>query len=136
MPAAAVHAVGYSHYSHDELRLLAKWTEEGRQPSEIAELLGRDVSSVARRVRRLSVGAAPPKVGRPAALTAAQIERLLVLANEMTEDADCKYQVTAGILKKAMRLKCSEKTILRALHDEGVWFRPFREKPHPHGGGR
>ena len=62
-------------------------------------------------------------------MTAAQIKRLLVLANEMIEDADCKYQVTAGILKKAMRLKCSEKTILRALHEEGVWFRPFREKP-------
>ena len=30
-------------------------------------------------------------------MTAAQINRLVVLATEMIEDADCKYQVTAGM---------------------------------------
>ena len=129
MPAPAAHAAGYSHYSSEELRLLAKWREEGRKPHEMAHILGRDLSSVARRLGRITTGAAPPQVGRPPALSAAQIDRLVVLANEMIEDADCKYQVTAGILKKAMRLKCSEQTILTVLHYRDVWFRPFREKP-------
>ena len=129
MPAPAAHAAGYSHYSSEELRLLAKWREEGRKPTEMAHLLGRDLSSVSRRLRRITTGAASPQVGRPPALSVAQIDRLVVLANEMIEDADCKYQVTARLLQKTMRLKCSEKTILTALHDRGVWFRPFREKP-------
>ena len=129
MPGVVPRPVGYTHYSSDELRLLSKWTDQGRPVAEIARLLGRDLSSVARRVRRVTQGGVPAQVGRPRALTPAQIDRLAVLANEMIEDADCKYQVTAGMLKAAMRLKCSEKTILTALHDRGVWFRPFREKP-------
>ena len=108
---------------------MAKWAAEGRPAAEIAGLLGRDLSSVARRMRRIAMGSASPPVGRPPALTPAQVDRLVILANEMIEDADCKYQVTAGILKSAMRLKCSTKTILAALHDRNVWFRAFREKP-------
>ena len=120
---------GYTFYTAEELRLLAQWVDEGRSATGIAALLGRDVSSVARRMKQLVAGGAPPTVGRPRALTAAQTERLVTVANEMIEDAECNYQVTAGMLKSALRLKCSEKTILAALHERGVWFRPFREKP-------
>ena len=120
---------GYTFYTADELRLLAQWVDEGRSATEIASLLGRDVSSVARRIKQLAAGATQSTVGRPRALTAAQTDRLVTVANEMIEDAECNYQVTAGMLKSALRLKCSEKTILAALHKRGVWFRPFREKP-------
>ena len=108
---------------------MEKWVAEGRGAKEIAGLLGRNISSVARHLHRMEAGGPVPQLGRPPALTTVQVDRLVVLANEMIEDADCKYQVTAGILKAAMRLKCSGKTILKALHDRGVWFRSFREKP-------
>ena len=50
-------ASGYTHYTSEELRLLAAWVEEGRTPTEIAGLLKRDVSSVARRIDRLAADA-------------------------------------------------------------------------------
>ena len=93
MAASAAHAAGYRHYSSEELRLLAKWTEEGRKPAEMARLLGRDLPSVARRLRRITAGAVSPQVGRPPALTAAQINRLAVVANEMIEDAHARPRV-------------------------------------------
>ena len=68
-------------------------------------------------------------VGRPRSLSAAQVDRLVSVATELIEDADCQFQVTVRMLKAALRLKCSEKVILRALHDRDVWFKSFREKP-------
>ena len=120
---------GYKFYTAEELRLLAQWVDEGRSPTEVADLLARDLSSVVRRMKQLASGGVPSAVGRPRALTPRQIDRLVKVANEMIEDAECNYQVTAGMLKSALRLKCSEKTILEALHERGVWFKPFREKP-------
>ena len=120
---------GYTHYSSEELRLLAAWVDEGRTPTEIAGLLKRDVSSVARRIDRLTADAERAPVGRPASLSEEEVDRLVEVATQLIEDADCLFQVTSSMLKAALKLKCSEKTILRALHDRGVWLRSFREKP-------
>ena len=57
------------------------------------------------------------------------MDRLVEVATQLIEDVDCLFQVTSIMLKAALKLKCREKTILRALHDRGVWFRSFREKP-------
>ena len=46
----------------------------------------------------------------------------------MIRVADAKYQITALMLKTALKLKCVEKTILRALHENGVWFHKLAEK--------
>lgn len=125
----AAHASGYNHFSAEELRLLETWHAEGRQPVEIAQLLHRDVSTVVRRLKRQATGDRVAPVGRPRSLSAAQVDRLVSVATELIEDADCEFQVTARMLKAALRLKCSEKALLRALHDRGVWFKSFREKP-------
>ena len=125
----AAHASGYKHFSAEELRLAETWHAEGRPPVEIAQLLHRDVSSVARRLKRLAAGARVAPVGRPRSLSAEQVDRLVSVATELIEDADCQFQVTARMLKAALRLKCSEKVLLRALHGRDVWFKSFREKP-------
>ena len=119
----------YCHYTQEELRLLAQWVTEGKQATEMAELLDRDLSSVWRRLERLETGETSEAVGRPRALKPEQADRLVSLANQMIEDADCQYQVTAAMLKGALRLKCSQKTVLEALHERGIWFHTFREKP-------
>jgi hypothetical protein len=119
----------YQHYSQDELGLLAKWTKKGKEPTEIATLLERDLSSVCRQLKRLEAGEEPQQVGRRRSLEPKQIDHLVSVANQMIEDADCEHQVTSGMLKIGLKLKCSEKTILEALHERGVWFHPFREKP-------
>ena len=119
----------FQHYTQEELSLVAKWVKQGKQPTEIASLLDRDLSSVVRRMQRLETGQAVAPVGRPKGLTPGQTERLVQVANDMIIEADTEYQVTAAMLKVALKLKCSEKVILEALHDKGVWFHSFREKP-------
>jgi transposase len=119
----------FRHFTKADLSLMAKWVKQGKQPSEIATLLDRDLSSVCRRIESLKTGEVSGPVGRPKSLTPEQIERLVTLANQMIETADCEYQVTASMLKTALKLKCCDRVILEALHEEGVWFHPFREKP-------
>ena len=107
----------YTCYTGEELRLIAGWVEEGRPATEIAGLLGRDVSSVARRMKQLASGGVSAPVGRPRALTPAQMEGLVTVTNEMTEDAKCNNRVNAGMLKAALKFKRSEKTTLEASHE-------------------
>ena len=127
MPLASKRS--YTHFTGEELRLLQVWHEEGRSAAEIVRRLRRDLSSVARRIQRLASGATAAPVGRPLALSPTQVNRLISVATELIEDAECRYQVTASMLKKALKLKCSEKTILQALHARGIRFHVFREKP-------
>ena len=70
----------YRHYTQEELRLLAKWAEKGKEHTEIATLLDRDLSSVCRHSKRLEAGEEPKKVGRRKSLEPKQIDRLVELA--------------------------------------------------------
>ena len=47
----------------------------------------------------------------------------------MIEAADGLYQVTVGMVCRALKLKCTDRPLLNALHEHGVWFHPMREKP-------
>ena len=47
----------------------------------------------------------------------------------MIRKADGQYEVTVGMLKRSSRCKASERTILRKLHNRGIYFRPLRQKP-------
>jgi transposase len=49
--------------------------------------------------------------------------------SSMVKAADSKYQVTANMVSKALKLKCSDRVVLDALHERGVEFHPMREKP-------
>ena len=53
---------GYKFYTAEELRLLAQWVDEGRSPTEVADLLARDLSSVVRRMKQLASGGVPSSV--------------------------------------------------------------------------
>ena len=108
---------------------MSAWAGEGRSPTAIAKLLRRDLSSVARRLRRMEGGVVDPAQGRPRCLRPEDVDRLVAVAKQMIEGADCEYQVTARMRKAALKLKCTERTILNALHEKGVWFHSFREKP-------
>ena len=80
MKAKVLRAHGYKHYSEHELALLARLKAAGRAPQEVADALHRDLSSVARRFRRLDPRDHVNPVGRPVALTTVQIDRLVVVS--------------------------------------------------------
>ena len=122
MPAA-----GWKKMTEEEVRLANAWyTEDGLPPSAIAERLGRDKSVLT----RLLVKQVPQKKqGRPPSLSQAQVTYLKRLLDKMVRKADCKYTVTAAMLKKAAKLKVGERVIRDALHQQKVYFRKLREKP-------
>ena len=122
-------ATGYTHYSTAEKDLLRRLQDKGKTPSEIAELMDRDISSVNRHFQCNVSKTKVRPVGRPKALTEKQIDKLVDTAERMIQAADSLYQVTAGMVRRALKLKCTDKTVLSELHNRGVWFRPMREKP-------
>jgi len=117
---------GWKKLSPEEQRLAQEWTEEGKEPQEIAELLKRDKSTITRlvclEVPRL-------KQGRPKGLTSEEVDRLIDRLDEMVHQAKGRYHVTVKMLKRATRTKVSTRTISDELHKRKVYFRKFREKP-------
>ena len=117
---------GWNKMSEEEIRLANTWYEKGMSCSEIAEKLGRDKSVIT----RLLVKQVPRKQqGRPPVFSDAQVQFMKRKLSELVRKAECKYTVTVSMLKKACKLKASLKSISRALHAEGIYFRKLREKP-------
>ena len=121
----------YSQHSDVEKACLRRLQEQGKTPSMIAEMMGRDLSSVARHCKRnlCKKGKFVKGVGRPRGLTEAQIDRIAKTMKQMVLAANSEYQITAGMVRRALKLKCSDKLVLNALHSRGLRFHPMREKP-------
>ena len=62
-------------------------------------------------------------------LRAAMVSKLETKLENMIQKADARHEVTVTKLKRAARCKASTRTMFRALHDRGVYFRPLRQKP-------
>jgi IS30 family transposase len=108
--------------------LARRWfVEDGVAPSEIADLLGRDKSTITRLLVKRRV---LKKQGRAPALTEDQKKGLVDRVRAMVEKADGKHHVTIAMVKTAARCKASVRTILEALHEHkvGSWMRAQRMK--------
>ncbi|CAE8608797.1 unnamed protein product, partial [Polarella glacialis] len=119
----------FRHYSGEEKEFLAKWHEEGKTTTEIAELLGRDLSSVFRHVKAMSSKKKAKPVGRPPSLSSKEVDCIVSKAKDLIKVADSKYQVTASMIRTGARLTCCVRTVLDALHSRGLYLHPMREKP-------
>lgn len=117
---------GWSKLSPDEIRLAESWYSEGKRPSEIAELLGRDKSAL---TRLLCLQRARLPQGRPPLLQKPQVDLLQRRLHELIVKANGEKTVTVAALKKATKCKASPKVILQALHARNIYFRKLREKP-------
>ena len=93
-------------------------------PYDIAKALGRNKSSV---TRLLGLKKATT-MGRPVLLSDGQKDRLGKIVEEMVEKADADYEVTLPMIHRRSRLKCSERTVARALRAKGYWFFKLYEK--------
>ena len=114
--------------SADEVRLAKEWfAREELPPSAIAARLGRHKSTVIRALGKKS--GAPETRGRPAALGGGQVDRLVGLLKKLIQKSKGEYEVTLAMLKRSARCKASERSIARALHSRGVYFRRMRQKP-------
>jgi hypothetical protein len=122
MPAA-----GWKKMSEEEIRLARAWYNDDKEvPSEIAERLGRDKSVITRLLVKKVVR---QKQGPPTLLTDAQVDFMVKRLDELVRKANCKYHVTADMLKRSTRLKVTVRTMQTALRKRNIYFRKLREKP-------
>ena len=119
----------FKHFSPKEKDLLRRWLASGKTRAEAARLLGGDLSTVVRQAKLLKRRGPPPTKGRPKKICAKLAAALAKKAQLLTKAADAKYQVTAEMIKKGAGLKCSTRLVLDALHSEGLYLHPLREKP-------
>ena len=111
----------------DEKRLAREMHfERGLAPSRVAEALGRCLSAV---VRLLAQKRQPKRVGRPALLSPAQVDKIHKTLTALVDKADGRFEVTVAMVKRRARVKASERVVSEALHARGVYFRKMREKP-------
>ena len=111
----------------DEKRLAREMHfERGLAPSRVAEALGRSLSAV---VRLLAQKRQPKRVGRPALLSPAQVDKIHKTLTALVDKADGRFGVTVAMVKRRSRVKASERVVSEALHARGVYFRKMREKP-------
>ena len=96
-----------------ELRHAKQWYVDGVTAAEIARRLGRDQSTIT----RLLIQRRPRKVqGGKKVLSAKMMDKAVAKLDTMIEKADGEQMITVAMLKRACRLKVSERSILNALH--------------------
>ena len=96
----------YSHYSDIDKACLHRLQLLGKTPSVVAEMMGRDLSSVVRHFKRSTdkTKKSPRGAGRPRRLTEGQIDRLAKTTKKMVKAANSEYQVTAGMVRRESKL--------------------------------
>jgi hypothetical protein len=119
----------FSHLKDVEKQQLLRWVSEGKKPMEISLLLRRSLSTIVRHIGKLKSKKKCAPVGRPPCISEALKDRLVAKVKALTKAADAKYQVTAAMIRKSAALKCSNRTLLDALHSRGIYMHPLREKP-------
>ena len=111
----------------EELFLASMWhTEDGKSCYEIAKLLHRKTATIVNHVRAKKRA---KQQGRPFALSPAQVRAAEAMLKKMVAHARGRWEVTAEKLRKRMKLKCTDRTLLRAMHRSGVKWHRFRTKP-------
>ena len=112
--------------SPDEKRLVREMHfDRFIKPADIARTIGRDLSCVARLLKQTK---APNPVGRPAALSEAQVDKAVKEVDLMVDKADACSEVTVAMLLRRCRFKCCERVLSNALHSRGYYFHTLRKK--------
>ena len=99
----------FTHMDATEKRLVAMWRKRKMTIPDIADLLGRDKGTISRHVRKTNT----KQVGRPKALTDAEVKRLLAIRGRLVQQANCLYDVTMKTIRAHSKTTASERTIFR-----------------------
>ena len=113
---------GWTKLSSEELRLAKKWYfDDKKKPAEIADLLGRDKSTL---TRALVKQVPRKKQGRPRVLSEADVDFLERRLDELIVKSMGKYHVTAALVRRSARCKASVKAIQLAFRKRRLFFFP------------
>ena len=117
----------FAHVTATEEELIRHLHADGLGVKRIAAALGRSTDTVSKHLFR-KCKKKPVKVGRKACITEGKYKHIHKGYQRLLRNARGK-EVTVKMVKKDLKLKCSEKTVSRAFWARGVHFRPLYEKP-------
>lgn len=120
-------ALKFSHVTQRESELIrACYNKKGMSMREIADLTGRSTDTVSKHLRPMK---RVVPLGRPKSVTSAVWKRLHRSLQVLQKKADATKEVTAEMVKQHAGVTASNKTVLSAFHQHGIWFRKLRERP-------
>ena len=117
----------YARFSQVERALAFKWLEDGKVPSDIADLLGRDKGTISRQLAKPKN--AVPRLGRKNVVTEAHYGRLQKALDALVAKAKAEKEVTLAMVKTRARVTFSDPVCRKAFQVHGVHFFKLREKP-------
>ena len=126
---ASSSARSFAHVGEHEVQLLRAWMAEGKHIKTMANLLQRDETTIRRQLKRMRVKSPRRRVGRPCKLSPKMEAKVVRTAERMIQQAESEWQVTADMIRKALKLKCCLRVVSNALHRHNVYLRPMRQKP-------
>ena len=116
--------------SPEVLRFARMWLDEdGLAPSEIAELLHQDKSTLTRLTRLLVLKVERGQEGRPKAFTEEQVDRLVKILDAMILEANQEHRIIVEDLDKRLHVTSSNRTMLNVLRARDICFRANRTNP-------
>ena len=117
----------YVRFSQVERALAFKWIKEGKSPTDVADLLGRDKGTISRQLAKPKDTV--PQLGRKKELTEADYEKLEKGLDELIKKAKAESEVTLFMVKARARVTASDPVCRAAFQAHGVHFFKLREKP-------
>lgn len=117
----------FARFSQVERALAFKWLKEGKVPSDIADLLGRDKGTISRQLAKPK--STVPRLGRKKVVTEAHYERLQKALDALIAQAKAQKEVTLAMVKTRARITFSDPVCRAAFQAHGVHFFKLREKP-------
>ena len=117
----------YTHVSPAEAETMKKMRKAGMGVNTIGRILNRSPDAVLKNTAKKKKTTNP--VGRPESIDPKLYSKMETKYEDLLKKAKSKKEVPVKRLKTVMKLECSERTILNAFHDHGIYFRPLYEKP-------
>ena len=120
--------------SSEEVRLIEKWREDKVVPSDIAERLDRDKSTITRHLamkssRKVKRGEQKGRRGPKRQLTDTQVAALIPKMEGKIKTVNAEYEVTMTMIQKSARVKVSVRKLRERLAEQGVSWHAMRTKP-------
>ena len=123
----------FKKVSARESELMRTWSSEGMGPKAIGLRLRRSTDTVYKHVfvkpKNARLGRKQPKLGRPVSIPKEMWPKIQKCYVDMIQKAKSCTEVTASMIKRRLRLKCSVKTLSREFASHCVKFRPLYSKP-------
>ena len=118
----------FTHVTSVEKALIKKLHSQGMGLRKIRAVTGRSFDTLSKHLFPKNVHKKVKAKGRPRLINARLLKRLRVAHEKLVSERP-SVEVTIKRVKAKVGLTCTDRTVLNAFHQHGLYFRPMYEKP-------